>query len=177
MRTEVTMIDTAPVFQRIASIQLRLRQRAALADTVGLEAARVLALLDPLPALTGTFSRSEHPSTRHLAAAFAAGDHTTAALAASIRCVGFDLPWRYSYAKRGDAPGLEENMAFAEIIGPDAPFASERVCLGLTLIGSETFYPPHCHPAVELYLVVAGRGYLDGRWSLAQTPSWLFHPP
>jgi mannose-6-phosphate isomerase-like protein (cupin superfamily) len=170
MRAEVAMLDASLILQLIAAILLPLRQRAtltavgqddvpqddALQDVVAQEAARVLALLNPLPALTGSFPRSEHPSTRHLESAFASGDSATAALLATIRPVVFHLPWRYSYAKRSDARGLEDNMAFAEIIGPEAPYVSERVCLGLTLIGPNTFYPPHLHPAIELYYVVAG---------------------
>jgi hypothetical protein len=156
MRAEVTMVDSAPILQLIEAMKLRLNQRAAIADDVGQEAARVLALLNPLPALTGTFPKSEHPSTRHLETAFAISDDTTDDLLAAVRGVAFHLPWRYSYAKRIDALGLEDNMAFAEIIGPDAPYVSERVCLGLTLIGPNTFYPPHRHPAIELYYVVAG---------------------
>jgi mannose-6-phosphate isomerase-like protein (cupin superfamily) len=148
------MLDTNLIPQLIAAVQLPLRQRATTPDDVGHEAARVLALLNPLPALTGTFPKSEHPSTRYLKAAFAAAG--SAALLTAIRPVAFHLPWRYSYAKRSDAPGLEDNMAFAEIIGPEAPYVSERVCLGLTLIGPNTFYPPHQHPAIELYYVVAG---------------------
>jgi gentisate 1,2-dioxygenase len=51
---------------------------------------------------------------------------------------------------------LGQNIAFAEIVGPAAPFRSDSVCLGLTLIGPETLYPAHRHPAIELYYVVAG---------------------
>jgi len=151
------MVDSAPILQLIEAMKLRLNQRAVTSDDVGQEAARVLALLNPLPALTGTFPKSEHPSTSHLETAFADGDDAAAALLTAIRPVAFHLPWRYSYAKRSDAQGLEDNMAFAEIIGPEAPYASERVCLGLTLIGPNTFYPPHRHPAIELYYVVAGK--------------------
>ena len=70
--------------------------------------------------------------------------------------MAYDLTWRYSYSKRDDAPGLEANMSFAEIIGPEAPFKSRKVCLGMTLIGPHQWYPAHAHPAIELYEVVAG---------------------
>jgi hypothetical protein len=150
------MVDNTSILQLIEAIRLRLSQRAAAPDNVGREAARVLALLNPLPALTGTFPKSEHSSTRHLENALAAGQDTTSLVLTAIRRVAFHLPWGYSYAKRSDAPGLEDNIAFAEIIGPEAPFVSERVCLGVTLIGPNTFYPPHRHPAIELYHVVTG---------------------
>jgi hypothetical protein len=143
-------------------------------DDVGQEAARVLALLNPLPALAGTFPENEHPSTRHLEAALAPSDDTTDDLLAAVRGVAYHLPWRYSYAKRSDAPGLEDNMAFAEIIGPEAPYVSERVCLGLTLIGPNTFYPPHRHPAIELYYVVAGEATWTANGSSRRNPPDAF---
>jgi hypothetical protein len=142
------------------------------------EIAKILSLLEPLPKLEGTFPRSSHPSTRHLEMAFEAGNASTADLLAAIRPVAFDLPWRYSYARRNDAVGLEENMAFAEIIGPMAPFKSEIVCLGLTLIGPETLYPPHAHPAIELYYVAAGTAtwIANGKASRNPPGALILHP-
>jgi mannose-6-phosphate isomerase-like protein (cupin superfamily) len=171
------MDNKAPVLTLVAAIQRRLHERAATGDAIGQEAARVLALLDPLPEPVGAFTRSDHPSTRHIEAAFATGTEA-AELLAAIRPVAFNLPWRYSYDKRDDAPGLEDNMAFAEIIGPEAPYKSARVCLGLTLIGPETFYPPHTHPAIELYYVVSG----TATWIANGVPSrnspgdFILHP-
>jgi len=168
------MVNSASILQLIEAMKLRLSQRAVASDDVGREAARVLALLNPLPALAGTFPRSQHPSTRHLEAAFSSGDDEAAVLLTSIRTVAFHLPWRYSYAKRSDALGLEDNMAFAEIIGPEAPYVSERVCLGLTLIGPNTFYPPHRHPAIELYYVVAGEATWTANGSSRPNPPDAF---
>ena len=71
------------------------------------------------------------------------------------------LPWRYSYEPRGD--GLENSMAWAEFVGPIAPFGSGKVCLGITAIGPNTRYPEHRHPAVETYFVLSGRA----RWTAA----------
>jgi mannose-6-phosphate isomerase-like protein (cupin superfamily) len=66
------------------------------------------------------------------------------------------LPWRYSYEPRADAPDIGRRMAWAELVGPIAPFRSRKVCLGLSAIGPRLLYPPHYHPAVETYLVVSG---------------------
>jgi quercetin dioxygenase-like cupin family protein len=81
------------------------------------------------------------------------------------------LPWRYSYTPRPDAPDIGERMAWAELVGPIAPFQSTRVCLGLTAIGPRLLYPRHHHPAVETYLVVSG----TAAWTAAG--STLRHPP
>jgi quercetin dioxygenase-like cupin family protein len=71
------------------------------------------------------------------------------------------LPWRYSYEPRPDAPDIGERMAWAELVGPIAPFHSDKVCLGLTAIGPGLLYPLHTHPAVETYLVLHG----TARWT------------
>jgi quercetin dioxygenase-like cupin family protein len=66
------------------------------------------------------------------------------------------LPWRYSYKRRDDAPDIGQRMAWAELVGPIAPFRNHKVCLGLTAIGPRLLYPSHYHPAVETYHVVSG---------------------
>ena len=162
----------------IGTIQTHFQRRKAIGDAVGKEATSVLSLLEQLPPLEGTFTRSYHPSTRHLGPAFEAGNASTADLIAAIRPIAFNLPWRYSYSKRDDAPRLEENIAFAEIIGPEAPFKSESVCLGLTLIGPDTLYPPHEHPAVELYYVAAGTATWIANGISSRNPpgAFILHP-
>ena len=162
----------------IETIETHFQRRQAKGDAVAWEIAKVLSLLEPLPPLVGAFPRNNHPATRHLEAALFSGNASTSGLLAALRPVAYDLPWRYSYAKREDAPGLEENIAFAEIIGPEAPFQSDRVCLGLTLVGPEMLYPEHAHPAVELYYVAAG----TATWIANDIPSlqppgaFILHP-
>jgi mannose-6-phosphate isomerase-like protein (cupin superfamily) len=170
--------NTLSILKLIATIRVHLQRRAATEDAVGREAAKVLSLLEPPPPLDGRFSGSRHPSTRHLNAALNAGDASTAALLAAVRPIAFDLPWRYSYAKRDDSPGLEDNVSFAEIIGPDAPFKSQQVCLGLTLIGPATLYPSHVHPAIELYYVASGTAawIANGVTSLHSPGAFILHP-
>jgi quercetin dioxygenase-like cupin family protein len=81
------------------------------------------------------------------------------------------LPWRYSYAPRADAPDIGSRMAWAELVGPIAPFKSDEVCLGLTAIGPGLLYPAHRHPAVETYLVL----HAAARWTSAGKTRQ--HPP
>jgi quercetin dioxygenase-like cupin family protein len=88
------------------------------------------------------------------------------------------LPWRYSYASRADAPDIGARMAWAELVGPVAPFHSHAVCLGLTAIGPHLLYPSHYHPAVETYLVVSGAAaWTAGGVTRRQAPGALIlHP-
>lgn len=149
------MTSEAGIPHLLSVLRRNFAQRGLIPDEAGAEALRISALLGEMPPLSGVFTPNEHPATRHLCDALAATG-PTAKLLAAIRPVAHDLPWRYSYEQRDDAPSLGENIAYAEIIGPDAPYRSKIFCLGLTLIAPESLYPPHRHPAVELYYVLSG---------------------
>jgi mannose-6-phosphate isomerase-like protein (cupin superfamily) len=170
--------NSSRVRSLIASVKAALASRESADDAVGREIQKVLSLLGSLPLLTGSFRRNSHPATRHIDAALKAGNESTAALLNSIRPVAHFLPWRYNYPPREDAPKLGQNIAFAEIIGPEAPFRSGSVCLGLTLIGPETLYPAHRHPAIELYFVAAGTACwtLDGVSRDNPPGTFILHP-
>jgi|GEM_PF-223323 len=114
---------------------------------------------------------SGHGVTRYLDEVLASTETFAPAFAKALKPVAAALPWRYGYLPRDDAPGLESEMAWAELIGPVAPWRSDDVCLGLTLIGRNSFYPAHRHPAVELYTVVSG----TAEWSLGNNAAW--RPP
>jgi quercetin dioxygenase-like cupin family protein len=143
-----------------------LREIYAAGTAAGIETGREIrhaySLLESIPAQTKSLSISDHPVLRHADAAAAAGSESTAVLLNSIMPVIRYLPWKYSYAPRKDANDIESNIAFAEIIGPLAPFYSNSFCLGLTLIAPGTRYPEHRHPAIELYYVAAG----TAQWTL-----------
>ena len=140
------------------------------------EARRVLAALPaPGTAQEPPLIASEHGLLAEIPAALASlsseWQDTLAPLAAR-------LPWRYSYAPRPDAPGLASRMGWAELVGPAAPIHSDLVGFGLTLISRGTYYPPHSHPAVELYRVLAGTSEwtLGGETHLRQAGDFILHP-
>ena len=162
----------------IASVRTAFARRKPADDAVGREIQRVVSLLEPLPSLTGEFPKNTHAATRHIKAALQAGNKSTTALLDVIGPVIRFLPWRYSYPPRDDAPDLGRDIAFAEIVGPAAPFRSDNVCLGLTLIGPKTLYPAHRHPAIELYHVVAGTATwtLDGVSHDHPPGTFILHP-
>lgn len=96
-----------------------------------------------------------------LATAVAAGrSHAAGGIAAALAALPGPLPWRYSYPPRPGAPSdavdLAQRIAFAELIGPHAPLTAPGCRAGFTLLAPDTFYPLHAHPAIELYLVIAG---------------------
>jgi mannose-6-phosphate isomerase-like protein (cupin superfamily) len=161
------MASEAAILHLLSALRRGFAQRGLISDEAGAEALRISALLGELPPLSlpflsGEFTRNQHPATRYLDDALAAADGPIAELLTATTPVAHDLPWRYSYEQREDAPSLGEKIAYAEIVGPEAPYRSAIFCLGLTLIAPESLYPPHRHPAVEIYYVLSG----TASWSL-----------
>ncbi len=81
------------------------------------------------------------------------------------------LAWQQHYAQ-AESRGIADRFACAELIGPRGWVPHERFALGLVLLAPHSAYPPHAHPAEELYLVLAGRT----RWQRGQEP-WGSRPP
>ncbi len=132
-------------------------------DAARAEIRRVEVLLAAAPLEAAALRPTHHPLTQHLPAVLDLAEATAPEVAAALRPIAQQLPWRYGYTPRDDAPGLEGAMGWAELIGPLAPIVSREVCFGLTLIGPRTYYPPHRHPAVELYRIVVGHPH----WTVA----------
>lgn len=159
----MTMLSPASALAAVDAV----RQHFATRLTAGLEPPAVAAELTRVLALLAEvdFSHADekhlrasgHPVVTRLrsAGASSGGAATEAVLHAFLPHLNA-LPWRFSYEPREDTPDIGERMAWAELVGPIAPFHSHKVCLGLTAIGSGLLYPAHRHPAVETYLVVSG---------------------
>jgi mannose-6-phosphate isomerase-like protein (cupin superfamily) len=101
-------------------------------------------------------ARGEYNAT--LASAIALGLHDgVAGIAAALAAIPRSLPWDYQYPPHPIAGDLAKKIGFAELIGPDGPMYAPQCRVGFTLVAADTFYPSHAHPAVELYLVIAGQ--------------------
>jgi mannose-6-phosphate isomerase-like protein (cupin superfamily) len=82
------------------------------------------------------------------------------------------LRWTYGYPPNPRYPGLKHRIAFTEVLGTTGIWPSQQLLLGFTLIAPHTHYPAHAHPAIELYLVVAGAA----TWRLGDAPGEV-RPP
>jgi mannose-6-phosphate isomerase-like protein (cupin superfamily) len=80
--------------------------------------------------------------------------------------------WTYGYPRDSRYPGLERQVAFTEVLGRTGIWSSQRMLLGFTLIAPHTHYPAHAHPAIELYLVIAGAA----TWALGDAPAEILPP-
>ena len=173
-----TAADAGQVLVLVRAIEVLYERMAPSDPAVAGEIARVRSRLRSVPAPERSFPWSEHPIVRHLASALAARVHVAAEACSALGAVGGHLPWRYGYARRDDAPELGDRIAFAESVGPEAPFRSDTVCLGVTLIAPRTLYPEHRHPAIELYHVLSGTAAWSAGGSSRVVPpgSFVLHP-
>ncbi|MGB0386017.1 MAG: dimethylsulfonioproprionate lyase family protein [Ardenticatenaceae bacterium] len=64
------------------------------------------------------------------------------------------------------------NYGYNDIIGPRGYVPSQSIAVGFLLMGPHLFYPPHHHPATEVYFVVSGHA----RWQRGDEP-WQIRPP
>ncbi len=97
------------------------------------------------------------PVRSHLEAATAAGLTGPAQqLTRAILPLLDSLHWCYGYPFDPRWPDLSRRVAFAQIIGGRGLLNDDGALLGLTLMAPWTHYPLHSHPAIELYLVLAG---------------------
>jgi hypothetical protein len=140
-------------------------------DAIGEEIRKVSAALDRVDAQPLDIQPTPHPLIRYLPAALALTRAHSPEVASVLEPIAELLPWRYGYQVRPEAAGLENAMGWAELVGPEAPFRSGEVCFGLTLIGPGSYYPPHHHPAIELYVVLAGHAdWTAGGQTATQPP-------
>ena len=148
-----------------------LNERAQIDDDIGQEAAKFVAR--EIPAPSGTFEKSDSPlnSAKH-------GSSETANLLKALKPALPFLPWKYNYEPRADMPDLGNRMGWGEILGPEAPYHDEHFCFGFTLLGKNTLYPAHYHPATELYVVLSGLAVwtLDGVSKVRGPGEFILHP-
>jgi quercetin dioxygenase-like cupin family protein len=77
-----------------------------------------------------------------------------------------------NYRSDNTPPALLTNYGYAEIVGRQGLILDDAFALGLLLLGPHTEYPPHHHPAEEIYATLAGRVV----WWQSGQP-WVMRPP
>ena len=103
------------------------------------------------------------PAANFLTGAIASANQQTRALLELFERRKDRLRWEQSYRKEdGVVPdAMLEGYAFAEIIGKQGPFVSDRLRAGIGIWGPDVVYPRHQHQAEEIYIVLAGSAEFD----------------
>ena len=85
------------------------------------------------------------------------------------------LAWGAAYPElAGDSryDAFRSAYAYAELVGPRGPVVTDRLSAFITIQGPGVLYPPHAHPAPEVYWVAAG----TARWRRGHE-GWVTRPP
>jgi hypothetical protein len=79
-------------------------------------------------------------------------------IAAALRALAPGLCWMQNpnYTEAAMGAHWLRHYGYIELIGDDGHLAEKGVRMGIMLLGPETLYPPHRHPAEEVYLVLGG---------------------
>lgn len=140
-------------------------------DLALLDSVREFALAYPHPAVQGfresmrdwgddwlAVEPTHLPAADFLGAAIPTGNRQTRALLETFERHKNSLRWEQSYRKEDNLvpDAMLEGYAFAEIIGKQGPFVSDRIRAGIGIWGPQIVYPRHQHRAEEVYIVLAG---------------------
>jgi len=137
-----------------------------------------LATLQELALHSASGNRTALPVERYWPAA-GAGDMLGRLMAEIDSRLG--EPWRQNpnYRAKPPSAGFLDNYGYLECAGPEAPYRYPDLRLGLLLLGPNTLYPTHHHPAEEIYLPLGpGRWWKEGDgWASRQSGEVIHHPP
>ena len=118
------------------------------------------------------------PACRHWGPALAG---TVDAMAELLAPLAEALHWvqnpNYTAANMG--AGYMDNYAYANLVGTRSLIGERGYALGVLLLGPGLTYPPHAHPANEVYYVVGGAADWrsgGGPWKTRAPGSLIHHP-
>ncbi len=100
------------------------------------------------------------PVLRYLESAVHGAPRAAQAVARELLATAGSLCWRQTYTPAQVSEQFLENYGWTELLGLAGEVPSERLALGFLLLGPETDYPRHAHPAEEIYVPLLG----TARW-------------
>jgi hypothetical protein len=74
----------------------------------------------------------------------------------ALQALAPHLTWRQTYTSEESDEAFLSNYGWTELVGAKGLFHDPTVSTGFLLLGADTFYPPHSHPAIERYLPISG---------------------
>jgi quercetin dioxygenase-like cupin family protein len=77
-----------------------------------------------------------------------------------------------NYVAAPPAADFLANYGYVVLAGPGGLVATDSLAMGILLLGPNTHYPRHRHPAVEIYVVAAG----EAEWRRGES-AWRREPP
>jgi mannose-6-phosphate isomerase-like protein (cupin superfamily) len=96
-------------------------------------------------------------------------------VAEALLAVADQLEWRACSKDPEDGPDVavfSPKFTATTVIGAGGLLPSDKVTVGFSLQGSDTYYPPHAHHAEESYWIIGG----DGDWKVGTKPWFAVEP-
>lgn len=125
----------------------------------------------------------DKPVARHLddIAARPPDDPALALLISDLARLSPHSEWRQNTSYTADRIGEHflDGYGYIELVGPLGPFVDHGLAAGILLLGPDRLYPPHAHPAEEVYIPLSGTAewWRDGRRFRAARPGEAIHHP
>ncbi|MGH6879918.1 dimethylsulfonioproprionate lyase family protein [Hypericibacter sp.] len=90
------------------------------------------------------------------------------------------LRWTQGYRDRPPSRDFLDRYGYAQFVGPTlvpSLMTSDRLAFGVLFLAPGTLYPPHAHPAEELYVPLAPARWLRGeeKWRERQAGDLVHH--
>lgn len=106
---------------------------------------------------------TEVRALRHAPKVFGASAPTSLAplQQAALSAFGY-VNWAEFYVENNWSRPFLSEFANGEGVGPNGVLKSQDLILGLFLLGPNSYYPPHAHPAEEFYVVLSGDVFFHG---------------
>jgi quercetin dioxygenase-like cupin family protein len=91
------------------------------------------------------------------------------------------LRWTQTYRNRPPSSDFLDRYGYAQFVGPakvPTLITSDQLAFGVLMLAPATLYPPHAHPAEELYVPLAPARWLRGeeKWRERQAGDLVHHP-
>lgn len=159
--------SSVAVFFRLLSIQIKKTITSASMEFEALQ--QILVRLEPEILRQIRVEPQSKPAVVHWEKALESmRQGPSSALYPALKTLSPQLHWMQNPNYRSpDCPSsFLQNYAYAELVGCNGLCPSQCASMGIMLLGPETYYPPHVHPARECLYVLAGRG----TWCLENGP-------
>ena len=90
------------------------------------------------------------------------------------------LRWQQTYGAGDFGPAFLRGYGWSEFAGLRGPVPSDRLAIGVLLLGPQITYPSHAHEAAEIYVPLSGtalwqRG--DAPFAAVEPGQVILHPP
>lgn len=141
---------------------------------------KVLDLLSMVRFHAMPVERFDVPGLRHLETALKNARHGPAAeQARGLGDIYQEMHWSEYYPRDEISRDLVDELAVGQVTGPRGPVLNNEIILGAVLLGPDTYYPHHVHPASEVYYILSGYPRFragQGGWASKQPGDLFLHP-